>query len=261
MPPHHEAAHAGAILLAVPSQTSAGLDLLRSPLWIRPLAAWALTALRDTPTLGEIVLVVETSHEARAKALVARTAPEARVAIVADGAGIAAAMRAGLAALSPAVRLVVVHEAARPLVTPELLAASLAAFAASPGLVAACAASPMKETVKRVRDGVVVETLDRSRLALLQTPLAFDRAALDRASRADGVGDGLADLLRRLRSTDGEVLATFPGGAEHLAVATPGDLALAEQLLRARRPSQRRARAKGTKMRTPSSASAKGSAG
>ena len=260
MPPHHEAAHAGAILLAVPSQTSAGLNLLRSPLWIRPLAAWALTALRDTPTLGEIVLVVETSHEARAKALIARTAPEARVAIVADGAGIAAAMRAGLAALSPAVRLVVVHEAARPLVTPELLAASLAAFAASPGLVAACAASPMKETVKRVRDGVVVETLDRSRLALLQTPMAFDRAALDRASRADGVGDGLADLLRRLRSTDGR-LATFPGGAEHLAVATPGDLALAEQLLRARRPSQRRARAKGTKMRTPSLASAKGSAG
>jgi len=236
MPPHHETAQAGAILLAVPSQTSAGLDLLRSPLLIRPLAAWALAALRDTPALGEIVLVIEASHAARAKALVARTTPEARVAVVADGTGVTAAMRAGLAALSPAVRPVVVHEAARPLVTPELLAASLAAFATTPGLVAACAASPMKETVKRVRDGVVLETLDRSRLALLQTPMTFDRGALDRASRADGVGDGLADLLGTLRASGGRI-ATFPGGAEHLAVATPDDLALAEQLLRARQPS------------------------
>jgi 2-C-methyl-D-erythritol 4-phosphate cytidylyltransferase len=232
-------ASVGAILLAVPGQTSAGVDLLRSPLLDRPLAAWALAALRGAPTIAEVVLVVEARHAAQAQALLASfAASEGRVAVavVAEGGDVGAAIRAGLAALSPSARLIVVHEASRPLVTPALLAAGLAAVATSPGLAAACAASPIKETVKRVRGGFVIETLVRARLALLQTPMLFDRAALDRASRADGEGDGLAGILRRLRAYGGR-LVTFPGGAEDFAVATPDDLALAEQLLRARRPS------------------------
>jgi 2-C-methyl-D-erythritol 4-phosphate cytidylyltransferase len=229
-------ASVGAILLAVPGQTSAGVDLLSSPLLDRPLAAWALAALRGAPTIAEVVLVVEPEHMDEARSLVACAgAPGSRV-VVADGLHASDAIRAGLAALSPSARLIVVHEASRPLVTPALLAAGLAAVATSPGLAAACAASPIKETVKRVRGGFVIETLDRARLALLQTPMVFDRAALDRASRADGEGDGLAGILRRLRA-DGGRLVTFPGGAEDFAVATPDDLALAEQLLRARRPS------------------------
>jgi 2-C-methyl-D-erythritol 4-phosphate cytidylyltransferase len=238
MPPQTAAVRAGVILLAVPGQTSAGLDALRTQALARPLAAWALAALRETPALATIVLVVERARRAEARALAGpRGASAPRVAVVPDGATVGVALRAGLDAFSPSVRLVVVQEAVRPLVTPDLLAAGLAAFSATPDLVAACAASPMKETVKRVRDGIVVETLDRSRLALLQAPMVFARAALEGAlsqgTRAGGAIWSLADLLRILRDGGGRI-ATFPGGAETLAVATPDDLALAEQLLRAR---------------------------
>lgn len=129
--------------------------------------------------------------------------------------------------------LVVVHDAARPLASPELVRRSLAALDAGDGasLDAAIAAAPVADTVKRVRDGVVVETLDRSALWAVQTPQVFRRGALERALDvseeilAQATDD--AWLVERL----GGRVAVVPAGNENLKITTPLDLSLAELLI------------------------------
>ena len=85
--------------------------------------------------------------------------------------------------------MVLVHDAARPLVTPELVAACLDALGDAD---AAIAAAPVTDTIKECADGRVVRTLDRSRLWAVQTPQVFRRAALERALAQDDEAIGAA---------------------------------------------------------------------
>jgi 2-C-methyl-D-erythritol 4-phosphate cytidylyltransferase len=126
---------------------------------------------------------------------------------------------------------VLVHDAARPLATPELFERALAALAAS-GADAAIAAARVTDTVKRAGEDLrVTETLDRRTLWAVQTPQAFRRGALERA--LDVSPEELAG------ATDDAWLVEQRGGsvhvvespAENLKVTTPVDLRLAEILL------------------------------
>jgi 2-C-methyl-D-erythritol 4-phosphate cytidylyltransferase len=130
------------------------------------------------------------------------------------------------------VEQVVVHDAARPLVRPELFRAALAALEHAD---AAVAAAPMTDTVKEAGpDRRVVRTLDRRVLWSVQTPQAFRRDALARA--LDVPGDVLAE------ATDDAWLVERAGGTvrvvesspENLKITTPHDLKVAELLLRER---------------------------
>ena len=130
---------------------------------------------------------------------------------------------------------VLVHDAARPLLTPELAAAVIAALERDPQADAAIAAVPVTDTVKRIdSDGAVSETLDRGRLWAVQTPQVFRRAALERA-----LDVGPEELAR---ATDDAWLVERTGGRvivvassdENLKVTTPLDLRIAEMLLRER---------------------------
>ncbi len=127
--------------------------------------------------------------------------------------------------------LVVVHDAARPLATPVLVKRTLDALARDPGLDGAIAAAPVADTVKRVRDGVVVETLDRAELWAVQTPQAFRRAALQRALDvpAEIIAKATDDAWLLERS--GGRIAIVASERENLKVTTPLDLAVAELLL------------------------------
>jgi 2-C-methyl-D-erythritol 4-phosphate cytidylyltransferase len=127
--------------------------------------------------------------------------------------------------------MIVVHDAARPLASAELVRAALDTLARADDLDAAIAAAPVVDTIKRVNDDVVVETLDRSALWAVQTPQVFRRAALERAL------DVPAEILAR--ATDdawlverlGGRVAIVPSGSENLKITTPLDLALAEMLV------------------------------
>jgi len=129
---------------------------------------------------------------------------------------------------------VLVHDAARPLLTTELAQATIRALEADETIDGAIAAVPMTDTVKRVRDGVVAETLERSELWAVQTPQVFRRAALERA----------LDVPREVlaQATDDAWLIERAGGrigvvessSENLKVTTPHDLAVAEMLLASR---------------------------
>ncbi|HLJ80893.1 MAG TPA: 2-C-methyl-D-erythritol 4-phosphate cytidylyltransferase, partial [Ktedonobacterales bacterium] len=174
-------------------------------------------------------------------------------------------LRRALDALAPDLAWIVIHDATRPLVTPEMIAAGLAAVhvppaapapdvpsasrrpapavppsvgahrvrpPAAPAVVAA-ASIPVNETLKRVQNGLVVETPARSRLVLLQTPQVFSRlallTALDTApADLDPLDAASLAIAARLR------VALFPGTPANIRVATPADLALAEALLNPR---------------------------
>jgi len=127
--------------------------------------------------------------------------------------------------------LIVVHDAARPLAPVELVHSVLARLAEDGNLDAAIAAAPVSDTIKRVDDGLVVETLARSALWAVQTPQAFRRGALERAldvpARTLAQATDDAWLVERL----GGRVAVVPSGSENLKVTTPLDLRLAELLL------------------------------
>jgi hypothetical protein len=97
--------------------------------------------------------------------------------------------------------VVVVHDAARPLVTPELVQACLDALGDAD---AAIAAAPVTDTIKECADGRVVRTLDRSRLWAVQTPQVFRRAALRARARSGPRAIGAA--------TDDAALVEAMGG-------------------------------------------------
>ncbi|MGP3969385.1 2-C-methyl-D-erythritol 4-phosphate cytidylyltransferase [Streptomyces sp. 6N223] len=157
----------------------------------------------------------------------------------------------GLAALPDDVEVVLVHDAARPLVPVETVDAVAAAVLA--GAPAVVPALPLADTVKRIaapaRDGgpeEVVSTPDRSMLRAVQTPQGFDRATLVAAHRklaADaeagagpgiGGGEGATDdagMVERM----GVPVVLVPGHEEAFKVTRPLDLVLAEAVLARRR--------------------------
>jgi len=128
--------------------------------------------------------------------------------------------------------LVLVHDAARPLVSAALAEAAIAALAREPEADAAIAAVPVTDTIKRVdAAGAVLETLERSELWAVQTPQVFRRHALERALDVP--------VQELARATDDAGLVERAGGRvivvraseENLKVTTPLDLRVAELLL------------------------------
>jgi 2-C-methyl-D-erythritol 4-phosphate cytidylyltransferase len=127
--------------------------------------------------------------------------------------------------------LVAIHDAARPLLTPELVTGVVGTLAADPDAAGAIAASPVTDTVKRVGGEAIEETLDRSRLWAAQTPQVFRVEAL-RAALAGHPEEVAAatDEAMLVEGAGGRVLI-HPVEAENLKVTTPLDFRVADSLL------------------------------
>jgi 2-C-methyl-D-erythritol 4-phosphate cytidylyltransferase len=140
-------------------------------------------------------------------------------------------MQAGLAALPADVGLVAVHDAARVLVQPGDVARVIAAAARSG---AALLAAPVRDTLKRVREGRVVATEPRAALWAAQTPQVFRiallRKALDEARAAGFQGTDDAQLVERL----GAPVEIVEGDPGNVKITWPADLAFAAATLRER---------------------------
>jgi 2-C-methyl-D-erythritol 4-phosphate cytidylyltransferase len=157
------------------------------------------------------------------------------VALVPGGTTRSESVRAGLAALPAEADLVLVHDAARPLVTRAVVDRVLDAAALGSGAVPAV---PVTDTLKRVRDdGLVVETVDRSALWAAQTPQGFPRRMLlhayDAALREGWVATDDAALVER---SGGRVVVVV-GDPHNIKITRPEDLLLAETILASRRAS------------------------
>jgi len=140
-----------------------------------------------------------------------------------------ASVRNALAA-APEAEIAVVHDAARPLVTRELVERCLAAV--GPGIDGAIAAIPMTDTVKEVAtDGRVLRTLDRSALWAIQTPQVFKADILRRALERDAAALAAATDDAWLVDDEGGVVTVVESYPENLKVTRESDLRIAEALL------------------------------
>jgi 2-C-methyl-D-erythritol 4-phosphate cytidylyltransferase len=148
---------------------------------------------------------------------------------VVGGATRADSVRAGLAAVPADAEIVVVHDAARPLATDALFAAVIGAVAG--GVDAAVPGVAIADTVKQIRDDVVVRTVTRDDLVTVQTPQAF-RAAVLRAAHASEI-DGTDDAAV-VEHADGTVVVV-PGEPDNIKITVRGDLVRAEAILAGRR--------------------------
>jgi 2-C-methyl-D-erythritol 4-phosphate cytidylyltransferase len=134
----------------------------------------------------------------------------------------------GFRAISDAAEVVAVHDGARPLVTPEEISACLKK-AGETG--AAILAAPVTDTIKEIRDGQIVRTIDRSNLRRALTPQCFRYDILRRAFANADFGAAATDesfLVEKL----GIEVAVVEGSATNIKVTTPEDLNLAESLLK-----------------------------
>src|SRR5262249_38223036 len=127
---------------------------------------------------------------------------------------------------------VLVHDAARPLLTAAIARRVLAALAADDRADAAIAAARVTDTVKRLgEDGGVAETLDRSSLWAVQTPQVFHRGALERALAAPAEVLAQATDDAWLIERGGGRVVVAEVGEENFKVTTPTDLSRAQELL------------------------------
>jgi 2-C-methyl-D-erythritol 4-phosphate cytidylyltransferase len=186
----------------------------------RPMVEWSVAALREVAAIGEIVVALPEGV----------AAPDGTIGVP-GGTQRSHSVRAALAAAAGHEDVVLVHDAARPLVTPALVAACLDALGDAD---AAIAAAPVTDTIKECEDGRVVRTLDRARLWAVQTPQVFRRAALQRALDQDDEALGAATDDAALVEALGGTVRIVAAPPDNLKVTTPLDLRVAELLLRER---------------------------
>jgi len=194
-----------------------------------PMFVHSLRAAAASQSINSIILVVPRGEVEFAKTAAAELAGEAPVeAVVEGGVTRQESARLGLAAAPPA-PLIVCHDAARPFATPALF--DRVAKAVRDPFSGAVPVVDSPDTVKRVRDGRIVETLPRDELGLAQTPQAFAAAALraahDWAAKEDWTGTDDAMLLERT----GLDVAVVEGEILNFKITTEADLRWAEMLV------------------------------
>lgn len=184
----------------------------------RELLDWSLDVLRST--CDRVVVAAPAGYEGRGPGFVR------------GGAVRSESVRLALAA-APEATVAVVHDAARPLVTPPLVRACIDALEGADGAIAA---APMTDTVKEATpdDRRVVRTLDRSVLWRVQTPQVFRADVLRRALDVSGDVLGAATDDAALVEAAGGLVRVVEAPAENIKVTRPVDLKLAEVLLAAR---------------------------
>jgi 2-C-methyl-D-erythritol 4-phosphate cytidylyltransferase len=188
------------------------------------LLAHAAAAVEECPAIDAFVVAAPAGWERAAAELVAGSPKLLRV--VTGGETRMASVRRAVEALPAEFDAVVCHDVARPLAGPKLFAAAVEALAAADGVVPVV---PIVDTVKRVRDMAVTETIDREGLAAAQTPQAFRRVALEaaHASAPDQSATDDAVLVERAGGT----IRAIPGDPLNLKITTPDDLWIATALL------------------------------
>lgn len=202
------------------------------PLAGRPMIAWSLDACLACEAVAGVVVAVPGGHEHGLDGL-------ERVVTVDGGSTRAESVANALAAVDT--EYVAIHDAARPLLTPELLSDLVSVLARSPDADGAIAAAPVTDTVKKVRPILgahsahnvrrVGETLDRKELWGAQTPQVFRTVALLAALQVEeSVRDAATDEAMLVEAAGGTVVLHDPG-TPNLKVTTPLDLRVAELLL------------------------------
>ena len=159
-----------------------GVDKAFLSLGSKPIIAWSLLAFEACEDVDQIILVVRREQLLAAKSVAQMFGISKLQTILPGGGKRQDSVMSGMELLGPDTRLVVVHDGARPCVTPGLISETLR-YAKRHGC--GIAATRIWDTVKYVERGTTVDhTLDRSKLWAVQTPQAFNAELLRRAYKA-----------------------------------------------------------------------------
>lgn len=190
-----------------------------------PVLLRALRPFLEHPSFEWVVVALPAEEAAHPPAYLDR-----RVTVVAGGATRGDSVRAGLEAVPETADVVLIHDAARPLLTRAVVDRVLHAAAAGTGAIAAV---PVADTLKRVGGaGEIVETVDRAGLWGAQTPQGFPRSVIVGAyRRAAAEGWSATDDAALVERCGGRV-RVVDGDPRNIKITRPGDLTLAETLLR-----------------------------
>ncbi len=208
-----------------------GVEKSFVPVRGKPLLAYSVALFQALPEVHEICLVVSRQSVERARRLARELGWNKVIAVVPGGAERQDSVRAGLDALDGC-EWVLVHDAARPLLTADLVRRGLEAARRSG---AAVAATPVRDTLKRAgRDAAqrdIVETVDRTALWAAQTPQVFRADLLHDAFEKIGpAASGLTDDAAVVQAA-GQRVVLFDGDPANIKLTVPEDLPIIEALL------------------------------
>jgi 2-C-methyl-D-erythritol 4-phosphate cytidylyltransferase len=198
----------------------------------RPVLAWTLEAALASPAIRWIGIVGQPVDAEPIAAIVAAARPDRPVQWILGGDTRQESVSRGLAALPADAEGVLIHDGARCLVEPELLARCAAAVQAGQAVIAA---TPVTDTIKQVdRAGTITATPERAGLWAAQTPQGFPVQRLRQAhATASAQGWSVTDdaaLFERL----GWPVAVLEAPPSNIKLTTPFDLTIAEAVLAAR---------------------------
>jgi 2-C-methyl-D-erythritol 4-phosphate cytidylyltransferase len=215
------------------TRVGAGANKVYLEIGGRPLLWWTLRGFARVPAVTRLVLVVRTGDEAAAESVLADLG--LAVEVIPGGAARHDSEDAAIRHLAPAIRsgeidVVAIHDAARPVVDPELVTATIAAAYADGGAIPGL---PVDDVAVRVGGGAVpVDPELAGRLVRVQTPQAFAAgpllAAYEAAARDGFAGTDTAACLERY---GGVTVRVLPGDPRNIKVTYPSDLLVAERLL------------------------------
>jgi 2-C-methyl-D-erythritol 4-phosphate cytidylyltransferase len=193
-----------------------------------PMLLRALRPFAQHPAVGEIVVALPAPFAAEPPPWLAEVVGGS-LKLVAGGANRSASVRAALDALDPRWTIVLVHDAARPFVSPETIEAVIAVVARG---VAAVPGVAVTDTLKRVATGTaqVVETVDRRHLWRAHTPQGFPRAMLEQAFAREEPAAAFTDEAALVEAA-GFPVEVVPDHPSNIKVTSAADFALAEAML------------------------------
>lgn len=221
---------AAIIVAAGTSRRMQGLDKLWTPLAGRITLARTIDVFESAPIIDNIILVLSSERINAAAALCQREGWHKIAALVPGGQRRQDSVRLGLDALAkiaPACQWVMIHDGARPFVSPALLEAGLHTAQQHQ---AAIAAVPVKDTIKLVHEGNVRSTIDRSQLWAIQTPQVFSFQLIHQAHHSSIAQGDVTDDAALLEQS-GQMVKIFPGAYTNIKITTQEDLLLAEAFL------------------------------
>jgi len=218
------------IVAAGGSRRMNGRDKLWLPLAGRITLARTVDVFQHSPLVDTIVLVTNKERLQETQTLCQHEQWHKVAAVVAGGARRQDSVCIGLDTLARVVsscHWVMIHDGARPFVTPAMLEAGLHAVQEH---LAAIAAVPVKDTIKQVQHGIISATPERSQLWAVQTPQVFSFPLIHRAYHSPIAQEDVTDdatLLERL----GYPVTIFPGSYTNIKITTQEDVFFAEALL------------------------------
>jgi 2-C-methyl-D-erythritol 4-phosphate cytidylyltransferase len=204
----------------------------------RPILCHAVAAFEAAAEIDEIVVLMAPAYLEPVRAMLATERFGKLSHVIAGGGTRTESTRLALAALGDGDRSVLLHDGARPLVTPALIGACVRALTKTDAITAAVASADTIATVARSDDDVVITGIgDRALLRRVQTPQGFRLSTIRRAfALADADPDFVAtdDTSVVLRYLPDVAVHVVDGDESNIKITTPADLALAETILRAR---------------------------